>query len=315
MAGTRDDNLIKVANPNAVVGQTYDISGRSVVYGGTDIPSAAEQDKSATQSTSTVTIPRDSRLASGAGKYPNQEIKKTSSGHTIIYDDSKGAEHVTIQHRKGSQIQFQADGNIVLTAHGNNYRLIFGNDTIVVTGRQDVIIQGSATMKVDGDYDMTVQGNMTTTVQGNYVLAAKNMTQQINGDVAVAAKNIALDSEGNSFMKSRGITAITTDGGLSLSSTADSVAIESALDMGLKAGRSMMIESMTSTHLLSATAMNLETSNKLSLKAQTIAGDGGPNIQWNEGASVSADPAKVSFKAPRKPTKEPDVPTNRASGA
>lgn len=315
MAGTRDDNLIKTANPNAVVGQTYNISGRDVVYGGTDIPSAEQQDKSALQSKPSTGVPSDSRLASGAGQYPNQEIKKTSSGHTIIYDDSKGAEHITIQHRKGSQIQFQSDGNIVLTAHGNNYKVVFGSDTILVTGRQDIVIQGSATMKVDGDYDMTVQGNMTTTVQGNYILAAKNMTQQINGDVAIVSKNLALDTEGNSFMKSRGITAIATDGGLSLSSTSDSVAIESALDMGIKAGRSMMLESKTSTHLLSATAMNLETSNKLSLKGQTIAGDGSSSIQWNEGSSVSADPAKVSFNAPRKPSKEPDVPANRASGA
>jgi len=36
MAGTRDDNLIGTAFPNAVVGQTYTIGGRQVVYGGTD---------------------------------------------------------------------------------------------------------------------------------------------------------------------------------------------------------------------------------------------------------------------------------------
>lgn len=259
---------------------------------------------------SSIGTPKDARLWPGAGQYPNQEIKKTSSGHTIIYDDSKGAEHITIQHRRGSQMQFMADGAVTFTAQNGNYHVVFGENLVTVTGKHDTIVHGSASLKVDGDYDVTVQGNMTTTVQGNYVLGAKNMTQKINGDVAIVSQNLTLDSEGNSVMKSRGITAITTDGGLSLSSTADSVAIESALDMGIKAGRSMMLESKTSTHLLSATAMNLQTLNKLSLKAQTIAGDGSPTILWNNGASSTADPASVTFKPPRKPKKEPDVPTN-----
>lgn len=44
---------------------------------------------------------KDAREGQNSGEYPNYWVRKTRSGHTMIFDDSKGSEHVTIQHQIG----------------------------------------------------------------------------------------------------------------------------------------------------------------------------------------------------------------------
>ena len=64
--------------------------------------------------------PKDARELPGAGKYPNYYAHKTRSGHVLLMDDSNGAEHVTLQHRSGSMVQFHPDGKVANTMHRNN---------------------------------------------------------------------------------------------------------------------------------------------------------------------------------------------------
>ena len=81
MAGTRDDNLIGAAFPNPVVGQTYNISGRDVVYTGSDKSGASSQ---APSSPSNTRIGKDALaliqkgVLSQPGFYGNQELKASN---------------------------------------------------------------------------------------------------------------------------------------------------------------------------------------------------------------------------------------------
>jgi hypothetical protein len=242
------------------------------------------------------------------GEYPNYNvIAKTRSGHVIMTDDSKGSEHVTIQHRGGSMIQFMPDGAISIGAQNGMYQIIFGENRILVTGAQDITVQGAASLSVDGDYNMTVKGNHNTVVHGDMNVTAKNLNQTIRGNMDTTAKEMSTNIEGSSKITSQGITTIASDGGLSLLSTSDSVALGAKQAVGIKSGRKMMIEAGSSMHMKSDSALNLQTGARLSLKGGSIAADGsdgGANILLASGASADADSTEVSFKKPTSPNRE-----------
>ena len=242
------------------------------------------------------------------GEYPNYNIiTKTRSGHVIMTDDTKGPEHVTIQHRSGTMIQFMPDGAISIGAQNGMYQIIFGEDRVLVTGAQDITVQGGGSLSVDGDYNVTVKGNYNTVVHGDMNLTAKNLNQTIRGNMDTTAKEMATNIEGSSKITSQGITTIASDGGLALLSTSDSISLGAKQNLGLYSGRKLMVESGASMHMKSAEALNLKGGGKISLKGSTIAADGSggtPNILLASGASVDAEAAQVTFKPVPPPTRE-----------
>ena len=241
------------------------------------------------------------------GEYPNYYVKKTRSGHTFILDDTKGSEHVTLQHRSGSMFQLLPDGSITINAQKGMYQIVFGENRMIVTGAHDVTVHGSASLSVDKDYDMTVKGNYNITAHGDINMTSKNMNQTIRGNIDIAAKDMTMKMEGSTEISSHGITNMSSHGGLSLSSTDDSVFLGAMQSVGMKSGKKMMIEAGSSMHVKSDTALNLQTGSKLSLKGATIAADGtdgAPNILLASGDSENADAVDVSFKKPTSPNRE-----------
>ena len=61
--------------------------------------------------------PKDARQNKEAGTYPNYWAQRTRAGHVFIMDDSKLGEHITLQHRGGSMIQFMPDGAVQSISH------------------------------------------------------------------------------------------------------------------------------------------------------------------------------------------------------
>ena len=242
------------------------------------------------------------------GEYPNYNvIAKTRSGHVIMTDDTMGSEHVTIQHRSGSMIQFMPDGAISFGAQNGMYQIIFGENRILVTGAQDITVQGGGSLYVKGDYNMTVEGNHNTTVVGDMNVTAKNLNQTIRGNMDTTAIEMSTNIEGSTKITSQGITTIASDGGLALLSTSDSISLGAKQNLGIYSGRKLMLESGASMHMKSAETLNLKGGGKLSLKAGMIAADGSdgaPNILLASGAAADAEAAQVTFKPVPPPTRE-----------
>ena len=249
--------------------------------------------------------PPDARES--GGEYPNYYTKKTRSGHVMMMDDTKGSEHITLQHRGGSMIQFTPDGKIVFTSQNGQYNVVFGENRMLVTGAYDVTVEGSASLSVDKDYDVTVKGNYNMTVHGDMNMTTKNLNQTIRGDYHMAAKDMTMKMEGSSEISSHGTTALSSDGGLALASTSDSIIIGAKSKIALKSGSDIMVQAVGATHVKSSGALNLQTSAKLSLQGGSIAADGtdgAPNILLASGASVSAEAAAIQFKKPTSPNRE-----------
>lgn len=241
------------------------------------------------------------------GEYPNYYIKKSRSGHVFILDDTKDSEHVTLQHRGGSMIQFTPDGKITFVSQNGQYNIVFGENRMLVTGAYDVTVQGSGSLSVDKDYDVTVKGNYNMTVHGDMNMTVKNMNQTIRGDYHMTAKDMTMKMEGSSEVSSHGITTVSSDGGLTLASTGDSIAMGAKEKIAVKASGDILVQSSGATHVKAAGVMNLQTSAKLSLKGGTIAADGSdgaPNILLASGASAAAEAAAIQFKKPTSPNRE-----------
>lgn len=137
-------------------------------------------------------FPDDIRKDSRTHDIHNTWIKKTRSGHVIELNDNKGVEHVTIQHRSGSLIQFQPDGAVVISSSNGQFQITYGENRIYVTGARDIVVDGDASLKVkgdynvtvDGDYNLSIGGNLTTVVAKNrHDVILKNEQKQVIGNV------------------------------------------------------------------------------------------------------------------------------------
>lgn len=157
----------------------------------------------------------DSRSKQGSGKYPDYMSYKSRSGHNMIFDDTKGEESVTIQHRGGSAIQMRPDGSVHIVAHNSMYSVVFGENRMTVTGAHDITVKGDASLRVYGDLNETVHGNYNLTVNGDYNVVAKNHNRHIRGNIDTHAKNETKKVEGSSALMALGGIAHVANGPVS----------------------------------------------------------------------------------------------------
>ena len=99
--------------------------------------------------------------------YPENQVKETSSGHVIEYDDTNGRERVMIRHRTGSGVEMRADGTVILSSTNNTLRIVAANEKVIVEGDGEVVYNGNLKMKVAGDFDLEVGGDFNVNVTGN----------------------------------------------------------------------------------------------------------------------------------------------------
>jgi len=100
-------------------------------------------------------------------QYPENQVKETSSGHIIEYDDTNGRERVMIRHRTGSGVEMRADGTVILSSTNNTLRIAAANEKVIVEGDGEVVYNGNLKMKVAGDFDLEVGGDFNVNVTGN----------------------------------------------------------------------------------------------------------------------------------------------------
>jgi hypothetical protein len=264
---------------------------------------------------------KDARDLPGALTYPNYTSTRTRSGHTFTLDDSNGAESVTLQHRSGSMVQFLPDGAVQFVSHNGQYTFVFGENKVLITGVSDVTIKGDCSMMVQGDMNTTVHGNHNTTVHGDMNITAKNMNTVVRGNIDTSAKNMTTKIEGSTEITTEGVTNIVSDGGLSLSSTTESVSILGQVDVGIGASGKIMIDAGSTIDVKSEGAMRAESTGgsvdikasgvmrqqsggAMSMKAGGNIGMDGTNIYLNSGNSQSADGAEdmeISIPPPKNP--------------
>ena len=216
----------------------------------------------------TITGPKDARDEKESGVDGNHYTRKTRSGHVFTMDDSKGGEHVTLQHRGGSMIQFMPDGCVQFVSHNGQYNFVFGENRIKITGAYDIVVEGGASLKVDGDYNVTVKGDVNLSAGKDFNITAQNFNQKIRGDVDVVGQNRTEKMEGNISQTTKGAQMIASKFGMSIGSSDDALALGGKTQVGIASGGELMTKSKGKTSILSDDAIAMEAELNFGLQSK-----------------------------------------------
>ena len=106
--------------------------------------------------------------------YGDVSVRKTKSGHLMIFDDTNGNESIMIKHRDGSGFCLQSDGTMVMSTKNNRVTQVGGTDALLIEGDLKISCQnleidatGDFDLAVGGDYNLTVAGEKKETVLGS----------------------------------------------------------------------------------------------------------------------------------------------------
>jgi hypothetical protein len=181
-----------------------------------------------------IDFPDDSRKLKAAQDPKTTYQHKTRSGHVFEMNDTEEGEHVTMQHRTGSMVQFQPDGKILITSHDGMYTAVFGENRLYITGAHDIVVEGDASLKVKGDYNLTVDGNFNTTVSGDMqTLVGGNKNLVVVENQSVVADSQTTKIANNTEHTSEGTAYIGAHEGVKIQSTAGNMHIFSVTGMVL----------------------------------------------------------------------------------
>ena len=125
-------------------------------------------------------------------QYPLNQVKETTSGHIVEYDDTEGRQRIMIRHRTGSGVEMRADGTVILSSTQNSIRVTAADEKVIVEGDGEIVYNGNLKMKVAGDFDLEVGGNFTTNVAGDIdevVKGSKVSDIAENKEVAIQGNN------------------------------------------------------------------------------------------------------------------------------
>lgn len=247
-------------------------------------PSSTEDRK---QTPKTWDFPKDAR--EGAMVYPQYDATRTRSGHVFVLDDTKHKEHITLQHRSGTMIQFMPDGAIHIVAHKGQFVQVFGESRVKITGAQDITVDGDASLKVKGSQNLTVDGDVTLAVKGKYTVTADSVNMTVAGQMDTVAGSETKKIAGSAVTQVVGAMTFNSEGGAVFGSSGTDVGITSGGNLGLAAKGTL------STYSKGQTSIKAE--------GAPIALDGS-QIHQNSGNSLNA-PDQVNPKEPEKPAEEP----------
>ena len=245
----------------------------------------------------TITFPLDAKNEKESGVDGNHYTRKTRSGHVFTLDDSKGGEHVTLQHRGGSMIQFRPDNSVQFVSHNGQYNFVFGENRIKITGAYDIVVDGSASLKVDGDYNVTVKGDVNLSAGKDFNITAQNFNQKIRGDVDVVGQNRTEKMEGNISQTAKGAQMIASKFGMSIGSSNDALALGGKTQVGIASGGELMTKSKGKTSILSDDDIAAESKADFGVKSKAklvLDSDGDLSIK-SGGGKISSVSAGINY--------------------
>lgn len=122
-------------------------------------------------------------------QYGDVSVRRTKSGHVMVFDDTNGSESIMIKHKDGSGFVLQSDGTMVLSTKNNRVTQVGGTDALLIEGDLRISTQnleidatGDLDLRVGGDYNLTVGGEKKETVNGSSTEVVKgNIGSKVQG--------------------------------------------------------------------------------------------------------------------------------------
>ena len=117
-------------------------------------------------------------------KYPTNHVYETESGHYVEFDDTAGNERIHLFHKKGTFIEIDSAGNVIIKTVGNVTNIVAGNMDTYVKGNYSVSAGGNIDVYAKGNLTEKVDGNRKTTITGNdEVSITGTLTAKVTKDV------------------------------------------------------------------------------------------------------------------------------------
>ena len=116
-----------------------------------------------TTATGTATQPASTQ---SSAKYPTNHVFETESGHYVEFDDTAGNERIHLFHKKGTFIEIDSSGNMIIKTVGNVTNIVAGNMDVYVKGNYSVSAGGNIDIYAGKDLTEKVDGNRKTTIKG-----------------------------------------------------------------------------------------------------------------------------------------------------
>ena len=146
-------------------------------------PSKSIKDAKDSWSTASGSAEQPATTQSSA-KYPTNHVFETETGHYVEFDDTEGNERIHLYHKKGTFIEIDSAGNMIIKTVGNVTNIVAGNMDTYVKGNYSVSAGGNIdiyagknlTEKVDGNVKITVTGNVESAITGS-------LTEEVTMDV------------------------------------------------------------------------------------------------------------------------------------
>lgn len=152
--------------------------------------------------------------SSYAAQYPYNRVINTRAGHIVEIDDTPDNERLHIRHSKGSYVEINKDGRIIIKSVDDSFEIV-GKD-------KNVYVEGNATVHVKGNLETTVEGEMIIASTGNMTLASEGSIS-INGATGISTNSgtgIAAQAPGGLVLTQGSITTV---GSISCASGASDV--------------------------------------------------------------------------------------------
>lgn len=268
----------------------------------------------------------------GPSVYPKVDIKETSSGHVLEFNDTPGGERVLLKHQSGTGIDIRPNGNIIVSTTNNKIEIVAGTSDVIVEGEANLTYNGNLTLNVEGTYtvncgryDVTTRGDHTHNIKGGRSVSvgksdklkvAGGLIEQVGKFVnktylsglyqAVKGNNNQV-TQGNLDINASGNTTITAEGETIVSSPDINMAAESISvfgDTGTIGGENVIMYNynMHTGHSVWADTVNVgdgkvtakEFIGSLTGNATTATEAGKAGTAGSLGASGSAGTAETS---------------------
>lgn len=272
-------------------------------------------------------------------EYPYNQVRKTAAGHVTEFDDTPGRERILIKHVRGTGVEFQPDGNILLYSAKNTVRISAGDEKVIIEGDGDIVYHGNLKLRVDGDFDLDVGGDFNVTTHGDHSEdikggyrqdinknfqslingnvtqhIAKNRTDMIYGSNYQSVKgNVDIITEGSAEVNAKGHMLATSEEEVGLSAPSINIGTQSLLvasDTGTIGGENVVYYGHTA-HIprMNATSMHAATFHgDLTGRADTaIASDTAVYASYGGGPGGPAGWTNTDITATEKTTARPNA--------
>jgi len=228
-------------------------------------------------------------------RYPHNQVYQSESGHMQEFDDTPGAERISLQHRSGTFTETGPDGSQVTRIVGHSYTIIDRHGTISIEGKANVHVGGTCNIYVGNDANISVGGKTRIDSHGKIeFFTGDDFHLHVGGNFNIRTNKFSLDAQSIN-MASAGEYAMSAVGAIGVS-TGSRMSLESGGNIDLLAP-SGVISSKIDTPIIDVTTANITTLNAGSTNLKATGKDTGTNGGSDHNLTVSG-PTSASVDTP-----------------